>query len=216
MQMPGRYRVLLPRSARLRYELLLQGRPAPGKLAYLDWHSEDAGYTLEVDGLPGRLSSRGAGGDAGIVPLQATETQGDRALRTSFDPETGEVSFDAGGASAPAPIGIQDRASVLVQLAAIGRGSPDQMQDEIRIAVADAGAVSVSQYQVLEQEDVATGIGTLPAWRLVQAAAPGQPRLELWLAPSQDWLPVQLRLTAADGSVSTQVLSSVERPAAQP
>jgi hypothetical protein len=216
VQMPGRYRVLLPASARLRYELLVQGRPAPGKQAYLDWRSDGASYALEIDGLPGRLSSRGASGDAGIVPAQATETQGDRALRTSFDPETGEVGFEASGTSAPGNTGIQDRASVLVQLAAIGRANPEQLQDDIRIAVADAAAVGVSQYQVLGQEDVATGIGTLPAWHLAQAAAPGQARLELWLAPSQDWLPVQLRLTAADGTVSTQVLSGVERPAAQP
>jgi hypothetical protein len=211
MQMPGRYRVLLPASARLRYELLVQGKPAPGKPAYLDWRSDGASYALEIDGLPGRLSSRGASGDAGIVPAQATETQGDRALRTSFDPETGEVGFESSGTSAPGNIGIQDRASVLVQLAAIGRGNPEQLQDDIRIAVADAAAVGVSQYQVLGQEDVATGIGTLPAWHLAQAAAPGQARLELWLAPSQDWLPVQLRLTAADGTVSTQVLARVER-----
>ncbi|CAH0311424.1 hypothetical protein SRABI118_04807 [Massilia sp. Bi118] len=211
MQMPGRYRVSLPPSARLRYELLLQGRPAPDRPAYLDWRSDGATYTLDIDGLTGRLSSRGMGGDAGIVPQQASETQGERALRTSFDPETGEVRFEAGGTRAPASIGMQDRASVLVQLAAIGRADPEQMQDEIRIAVADAAAVGVSQYQVLGQEDVATGIGTLPAWHLAQAAAPGQARLELWLAPSQDWLPVQLRLTAADGTVSTQVLTRVDR-----
>jgi hypothetical protein len=211
MQMPGRYRVSLPPSARLRYELLLQGRPAPDQPAYLDWRSDGASYTLDVDGLTGRLSSRGMGGDAGIVPQEASETQGERALRTSFDPETGEVRFEAGGTGAQATIGMQDRASVLVQLAAIGRADPEQMQDEIRIAVADAAAVGIRQYQVLGQEDVATGIGTLPAWHLAQTAAPGQARLELWLAPSQDWLPVQLRLTAADGSVSTQVLTRVER-----
>lgn len=211
MQMPGRYRVSLPPSARLHYELLLQGRPAPEQPAYLDWRSDGASYTLDVDGLTGRLSSRGMGGDAGIVPQEAGETQGGRALRTSFDPEAGEVRFESGGTSAPATIGMQDRASVLVQLAAIGRANPEQMQDELRIAVADAAAVTVRQYQVLGQEDVVTGIGTLPAWHLAQAAAPGQARLELWLAPSQDWLPVQLRLTAADGTVSTQVLTRVER-----
>jgi hypothetical protein len=211
IQTPGRYRVSLPPSARLHYELLLQGRPAPDRQAYLDWHRSGAAYTLEVDGLTGRLSSRGAGGDTGIVPAQASETQADRRLQTSFDGEAGEVRFEAGGTNSPYTIGMQDRASVLVQLAAIGRGSPEQMQDSIRIAVADTAAAGISQYQVLGQEDVATGIGALPAWHLAQAAAPGQARLELWLAPSQDWLPVQLRLTAADGTVSTQVLTRVER-----
>jgi hypothetical protein len=109
-------------------------------------------------------------------------------------------------------IGMQDRASLLVQLAAIGLGSGGRMKEEIALVVAGAGAAGVERYRVLGLEDVDTGIGAVPAWHLAQLAPAGGARLELWLAPSQDWLPVQLRLTGADGSVSTQLLTGVERP----
>jgi hypothetical protein len=164
----------------------------------------------------GRLSSEGVSGDTGIEPARASETRAGRATATSFDARTGQIAFETGGPSAPATLGVQDRASVLVQLAAIGRAAPAQFPDAVRIAVAGAAAVQVEEYQLIGEENVETGIGTLAAWHLAQLAAPGHPRLELWLAPSQDWLPVQLRLTRADGSASTQVLASAERPVGRP
>lgn len=45
---------------------------------------------------------------------------------------------------------------------------------------------------------------------MAQLAPEGAPRLEIWLAPGQAWLPVQLRLTLADGAVRTQTLDAVE------
>lgn len=211
---PGNYRTELPPPARLGYRW--QDAPAGEAPAYLDWRRDGSGYRLELDGVLGRLSSEGVSGDTGIEPARASETRAGRTAATSFDARTGQIAFETGGASAPATLGVQDRASVLVQLAAIGRAAPAQFPDAVRIAVAGAAAVQVEEYQLIGEENVETGIGTLAAWHLAQLAAPGQPRLELWLAPSQDWLPVQLRLTRADGSASTQVLASAERPAGQP
>jgi hypothetical protein len=211
-QMPGRYRVRMPGAARLRYQTLEQGRQPASEAAYLDWRPGAEGYSLEFNGILGRLSSRGVGGDAGILPQQATEIRDGGSTRTSFDPDSGAIRFEASGASVPGTIGMQDRASLLVQLAAIGLGSGGRMKDEIALVVAGAGAAGVERYRVLGLEDVDTGIGALPAWHLAQLAPVGGARLELWLAPSQDWLPVRLRLTGADGSVSTQVLTGVERP----
>lgn len=196
---PAAYRVDLPPSARLVYRR--QDLAAAGAPAYLDWQLGDSGYTLDLDGILGLLSSRGRAGDRGLVPAQA-----------------GEIVLGAGGVRVPTMPDVQDPASVLVQLAAIGRGAPGQLQDQVGIAVVDAGTgvVNIVQYRVLGEEDVETGIGTLAALHLAQLAAAGQPQLELWLAPSQEWMPVRLRLTAADGSVATQVLTSVERAPAQP
>jgi len=205
---PGAYRADLPPPARLGYRW--QDAPGGDGSAYLDWRRDGNGYTLELDGVLGRLSSQGVSGDTGMEPARASETLAGRQAAISFDARTGAIAFEASGASAPATLGVQDRASVLVQLAAIGRAAAG-FPDAVRIAVAGADAVRVEEYQVLGEESVGTGIGTLAAWHLAQLAAPGQPRLELWLAPSQDWLPVQLRLTRADGSVSTQVLASAER-----
>lgn len=211
---PGTYQVRTAPSARLSYTLVRQGQPAAGQPAYLDWRTDGSGYTLELDGLLGRLSSRGTNGDAGLVPELATEARSERTVRTGFDAATGEIRFESGAGSVPGGVGMQDRASVLVQLAAIGKADAEQLQDEVAILVAGAGSAAIERYQVLGEEEVATGIGGMAAWHLAQSATPGQPRLELWLAPAQDWLPVQLRLTYPDGSVSTQVLRAAERPAA--
>ena len=212
LPMAGRYRLRLPASARLSYTA--PGRP-DGQ-AYLDWRSDDNGYSLELDGILGRLSSRGIGGDTGIAPALATETRTDGSTSTSFDATTGEVRFQGGGNPAPGAVGMQDRASVLVQLAAIALGRPEQLQNEIRIVVAGGSRVAVERYQVLGQEDVDTGIGRMQAWHLARLAAPGEARLELWLAPSQDWLPVRLRLSGADGRVETQTLSGAVRTTPAP
>jgi len=212
LPMAGRYRLRLPATARLSYTS--PGRP-DGQ-AYLDWRSDDSGYSLELDGILGRLSSRGISGDTGIAPALATETRMDGSTATSFDATTGEVRFQGGVNPAPGAVGMQDRASVLVQLAAIALGRPEQLQNEIRIVVAGASRVTVERYQVLGQEDVDTGIGSMPAWHLARLAAPGEDRLELWLAPSQDWLPVRLRLSGADGRVATQTLSGAVRAAPAP
>jgi len=211
VQMPSRYRVRMPDSVRLRYLRTRQaGAGAPERLpdARLAWRSDGEHYELEMDGVLGRLASRGTSSDTGVRPRSAVEEGGKGRLATEF--AEGQVRFGATGTSAPDTLGIQDRASVLMQLAGMGLAEPDQMQGTIEVAVAGSQDARIEQYQVIGMEALATPLGTLRAWHLAQRAAPGQPRLEIWLAPDQGWLPVQLRLTAADGVASTQVVSSID------
>ncbi len=214
--LPGRYRVRLPASAMLAYRRTMQrpgGAPQDAGVASLDWQTDGQHYTLRTDGVLGRLASEGERGDTGLLPRSAREDGPGSAPATTFDHEAGVVRFGAGGADAPAALGIQDRASLLVQLAGMGLAAPDQVQGTIAVVVADAHAAALVTFQVVGLEDVETGVGTLPAWHLAEVAAPGQPRLDAWLAPGQDWLPVQLRVTGADGGVATQTVSAVVRGA---
>jgi len=59
------------------------------------------------------------------------------------------------------------------------------------------------------QERLDTGIGPLETVRLVRLADAGAPQLEVWLAPANAWLPVQLRLTEPDGAVRTQTVTAI-------
>jgi len=221
VQMPGRYRVRMPETVQITYAQTRQPSLAaagagggtaaatPERLpdAHIDWRSDGARYALQVDGVLGRLASQGGSGDAGVRPERASEEREGRPLVTEF--VDGEVRFRARGTSVPDNTGIQDRASVLMQLAGIGLGGPEQLQGRIAVVVAGADEATIEYYEVLGLETLATPLGAVAAWHLAQSTAPGRARLEVWLAPECGWLPVQLRLTGADGAVTTQSASAI-------
>jgi hypothetical protein len=217
LRMPGRYRVRPPSSATLHYAVT---RSAPGQAAetaapaQLVWNSTGNSYRLRVEGVLGVLESEGGGDDAGIAPLQSVErgaAGGEVAVR--FNRETQRIESGPLSGSATLYQGSQDRASVLMQLAGIGLAEPDQMQDVIDIVVGGTGGAQIVRFQVLGTEQLATGAGTLGTVHLVQLAGAGERRVELWLAPQQQWLPVQLRVTEPDGTVANQVVTSIEAAA---
>jgi len=218
LRMPGRYRVRPPPSATLRYAVTRSapGQPAEtGAPAQLVWNSTGNSYRLRVEGVLGVLESEGGGDDAGIAPSQSVEhgaAGGEVALR--FNRETQRIESGPLSGSATLYQGSQDRASVLMQLAGIGLAEPDQMQDVIDIVVGGIGGAQIVRFQVLGPEELATGAGTLSTVHLVQLAGAGERRVDLWLAPQQQWLPVQLRVTEPDGTVATQVVTSIETQAA--
>lgn len=218
VQMPGRYRVRMPPSARLSYALYRNaaGAPAaPAGSARIDWQVDGNRYRLHMDGVLGQLSSQGADGDAGIAPELASEQGPDGTQATTrFDEQAGRIVFSAGAASHALHDGSQDRASLLMQLAGIGLADPDQMQGVIEVFVGGAADAGVVKFEVTGQQEVASTLGTLTAWHMVELARPGAARLEVWLAPQHGWLPVQLRSTAPDGTVSMQVLTQMETGAA--
>jgi hypothetical protein len=211
-QASGPYRIVMPPAGLLTYD---QTSSRPGQpdtalgQARIAWQTEGDNYWLRIDGVLGKLASEGAGSAAGIAPRAALEERGDGArVLTRFDAR--QIVFDLAGRSLPAAAGVQDRASVLMQLAGMGLAEPDQISGVIDIVVAGAADAAVARFQVRGREDVATGLGPTAAWHLVELVAPGEPRLELWLAPERSWYPVQLRVTAADGSASTQVLARID------
>jgi len=216
VRMPARYRVRMPPSVHLVYSLTPRdaaGKEGPAQTAVLDWRNEDGRYLLRMDGVLGQVEIRGVDSDSGVLPQRFLEQDGQQQDETRFDPEQHRVVF-AGGSEAPDAAGIQDRASLLMQLAGIGLARPGQLQDVIEIVVADAGAARIERFQVMGEETIETGDGAVQALRLAQLAPAGAARLEVWLAASRGWLPVQLRLTRADGSSATQVLAAAT-PAAQ-
>jgi hypothetical protein len=212
--MPGRYRVRMPPSATLTYSVsrsARSGAATPPGTAQIAWRTDGDKYTLSSTGVTGKLASVGASGDAGIFPLSATEQRADGSVATTtFDPATGRIGFSASSRSYPINTGSQDRASMLMQLAGIGLAEPDQVKDVIDIFVGGAEDARIVRFQVLGMEEVESALGTLPSWHLAQLVRPGEARLEVWLAPGHNWYPVQLRLSAPDGTASTQVVTRIE------
>ncbi|WP_460836532.1 DUF3108 domain-containing protein [Massilia agri] len=205
-EMPSRYRVTVPPSATLRYAL----RSADGSdgEALLDWQTDGVNYRLALDGITGAIESEGGTDDAGIAPLRARYRLGAGSAAIAFERERGAIVLESLGRSVQDTPGSQDGASVLMQLAGIGLADPDQLQDMVDIYVGRLDGAAVERFQVLGKETVETPLGAMETLHLARA---GAARLEVWLAPEQGWLPVQLRATAPDGSVRTQVVKEIRR-----
>ncbi len=205
VEMPSRYRVTVPPSATLRYAL--RGADGAGE-ALLDWQTDGVNYRLALDGVTGAIDSEGSTDDAGIAPLRARYRLGAGSAAIAFARERGAIVLESLGRSVQDTPGSQDGATLLMQLAGIGLADPDQLQDMVDIYVGRLDGAAVERFQVLGKETVDTPLGAMETLHLART---GAARLEVWLAPEQGWLPVQLRATAPDGSVRTQVVKEIKR-----
>ncbi|MEW6759321.1 MAG: DUF3108 domain-containing protein [Pseudomonadota bacterium] len=206
VEMPSRYRVTVPPSATVRYAV--RGSDGSAGEALLDWQTDGVNYRLALDGITGAIQSEGGTDDAGIAPLRARYRLGAGSAAIAFERERGAIVLETLGRSVQDTPGSQDGASVLLQLAGIGLADPDQLQDMVDIYVGRLDGAAVERFQVLGKETVETPLGAMETLHLARA---GAARLEVWLAPEQGWLPVQLRATAPDGSVATQVVTEIRR-----
>lgn len=224
---PGIYRMRVPPSATLDYAL---SRAAPGQpaqaagVASLAWQTDDNHYSMRLDGVPELLAgtpsrhsvaSEGGYDDVGIAPLRTTEQRGDDSTVTTFDQRRGVIAFGAGKREAQLLQGGQDRASLLIQLAGMGMENPLQLRAPVVLQVGAAGKAGLMRFEPAGDEQVQTATGPIDALHLVQQERPGQARLELWLAPALNWLPVQLRDTWPDGSVATRLLTRAQQAPAR-
>ncbi|WP_256080832.1 DUF3108 domain-containing protein [Massilia sp. YIM B04103] len=158
------------------------------------------------------LDSEGSIDDAGIAPQTMREKRRGRSqTATHFNREQRHISFSASEAKVPLLAGAQDKASVPFQLAAIGRADVKQFDGDIDILVGEDKGASVYRFQLAGEEELDTAIGKLQAWRLTRPPKPGSysARLDIWLAPTLGWYPVQIRNTEANGAVTTQTVTRI-------
>ncbi len=220
----GMQAVQTPPPARLSYAVTVAGpaaRERQAGTASLEWRTAGEGYRLQLDGVNGVmgvLDARGQLVDGGFVPLEVRGADGADAV--GFDWESGRASFSHSGRVAGIGGDGQDRASMLMRLAGIGLAGGGQLEGGIELLVAGADGVAPVRFDHLGTETLATAMGPIAAVHLRQratastaataaAGAAAAPLLDIWLSPAHDWYPVQLRLTAADGSVVTQTVTAI-------
>lgn len=204
---PGKvYQTSAPPSALLEYDVTgtKDQQPAYGR-GSIAWHNEGDHY--KVEGKAKALfftllnfTSVGALDAWGVSPELYTEQKGFKsATNTHFNRERNVVSFSASTTSYPRRGGEQDRASLIWQLAAIGRGDAGQMQAGavIDLFVAGVRDGEIWRVQVLGQERLTLPVGALQTWHLVRMPKPGSydDRVDIWLAPQHEWYPVRVRYT---------------------
>ena len=218
-----RYKTNVPASAQ--FDLQVDRRDADGTkwqgVAAMAWQNRGDSYqlTLEV-GLSMLitrinllvLTSEGVIDDAGIGPVTATEKRKGRAqTATHFNRADKAITFSATTATAPWQEGAQDKATLPFQLAAIGRADVNQLVGNIDILVGEEKEATVFRFQLVGEEELDTKMGRLVTWHLRRPPKPGtySSQLDIWLAPSMQWYPVQIRNTEASGALTTQTVTQI-------
>ncbi|MBI3154076.1 MAG: DUF3108 domain-containing protein, partial [Burkholderiales bacterium] len=196
---PPVYPTRLPGAVSLDYALSYGMLSGSGRL---EWQPPLGGrYRMHLLGRALGLellewTSEGGVDAAGLAPWRFTER------RIGRDPQVAEFRREAGRIHYPArpgkdvqlPAGAQDRLSWLVQLPAILRADPKRQASGQRVALFVSGARGDAdrwEFEVRPPE------GALLHLRRVPSPG-GEVQGEAWLAPSEDLLPVRVRLAKGD------------------
>ncbi|WP_295642249.1 DUF3108 domain-containing protein [uncultured Methylibium sp.] len=204
---PPIYRTRIPAAAQVSYRL---SRGALAGTGELDWRPEKGGYSLKLEGrlpLIGTLitqTSRGGFDAAGLAPERYTDRRLKRGEQAAnFERASGRISFSGQNPELPLSPGVQDRLSVMLQLAAIVNAwsKPPAAGEHLRIEV--VGARGDSHQWSLRFEGpqaIDTPDGRVAALRFLREPEnPQDTRAEFWLDPARQHLPVKVVLTDGKG-----------------
>ena len=210
----------VPGSRRLKYAATGEARKLRyGADAELLWLHDGASYAarLEVGAfLLGKRvqTSAGALGDTGLAPKRFSD-KARTEVAAHFERTKGVVVFSANTPDAPLLPGAQDRLSVLLQLSALLAGAPERYPAGARFVIQTVGPRESESWQFVVEDDETLALkeGALSARKLQrQPQRDFDMKVEVWLAPALDWLPVQVKLTQANGDFVQLALESAEKP----
>lgn len=197
------YATRLPDAASLYYRLQ---RGETVGMARLQWQREAGDYLLRLDtdwpGQPAAGSaSRGLIDSEGVAPVRHAELRRSREVRAAnFQREAGRITFSGPQLAYALPPGAQDRLSWMIQL-------PGVLQADAALARAGAqvtlfvvgtrGDAEPWRFEVLGNEPLQLPAGEVPqALRLKrEPTRPYDTRVEVWLDPARQHLPVRVVLT---------------------
>jgi len=189
----------------------------------MSWHTDGSTYQMSVEvGISMLITrvnllvlhSEGTIDDYGIAPTTFEEKRKGRSkTATHFNRDEGTISFSASEARYPLQVGAQDKATVPFQLGGIGRANINQLGSDVDILVGEDKDASIFRFQLVGEEELETKLGKLTTLHLSRPPKPGSysSKLDIWLAPSLNWYPVQIRNTEASGALTTQTVSKITR-----
>lgn len=196
-------RLQYPPNALLEFEALnvRRGQSTSGN-GQLSWKSNGGEYALQIEstvlGLAVLTQKSGGSLDAmGLAPERYSDKRFNRSEQAAhFERSQGLVKFSNNKPDAPLLPGMQDRLSVLLQLAGIIGGDPRRYAIVNRIVLPVAGVDSAEIWEF--SLDAAADI-TVPAANMRAIKLTRKPRnefdqkLEAWLAPQLGYLPIRIR-----------------------
>ena len=196
-----------PSALRIEYDVTASRGPfSINGESVLAFERQGATYTITADTnsaaiYHARQTSRGIVEAGGLRPDEYVETRGKRAPAiTTFDWAAGRVSFSvAPDTTAEARPGLQDRATLPLQLAWMQRAAPSAASLEVPLT--GSRSVGIARFVRQSVEKVAVPVGTVEGVRFERLSDHDNDRIEAWF--SADWcgLPVRIRYTDKKGGM---------------
>jgi hypothetical protein len=213
----------LPPSAELNYSIDAKqsGLDVKGQ-GLVKWTNGKTSYAVSTETramLLGKIletSSEGAVDAYGMAPDRFVEKRLRRdPSTTTFNREQNKITFTQSAESFPLQGGEQDRTGITWQLVAVARANAAKMTpgSEWKFFVAGPRDAEQWSFKVVGREKIRTPQGEIDAVHVFRAPPPdaqGQ-KLDIWLAPKQEWYPVRLKFTDPDGDYIEQTLDSVKK-----
>ena len=171
---------------------------------------------LEVNSplLPSRVQrSQGRITPEGLAPSYfADRSRGEQA--THFDREKGRIVFSNNRPEAALASGMQDRLSLMLQLAALVAGRPERYPagTQIDVPTVSTREAEIWTFVVVGEDELQLPGGAVRALKLQRLPRKEfDVKVELWLAPRMDYAPVRVRLTNPNGDTVDQRWSSTDK-----
>jgi hypothetical protein len=210
----------IPGSVRLKYAMTGRSKNLDYTAsAELDWLQDGQTYEAKMVVSALFLGSRSMSSSGritadGLTPTRfADKSRSERAAH--FQADKGKISFSANTPDAPWLRGAQDRLSVFLQLGSLLAGDPAKYQPGSTLAVYTVGPREADTwtFAVGENETLRLPPGDMHTVKLTrQAQRDYDQTVEIWFAPSLDYLPVRSRITQQNGDFIDQQLRGTEKP----
>ena len=213
----------VPASVRLLYNLEGQARnlqyTARGEVL---WRQDGQRYNLLLTVSAFLIGSRSQTSEGDLTPQglaprrYADKWKGEQAAH--FNRDTGRIIFSVNTPEAALLPGAQDRLSLFLQIGALMAADPKRMAAGNSFTLQTVSTREAEPWIITAdgEESLKLPGGEVIAYKFSRAPRrPFDTRLELWIAPSMNYLPVRIRVTQSNGDFVDQKLRASE-PAGKP
>lgn len=215
-----------PPSTRLSYTVTGTYRGPMEGSAQVEWRRQDSHYQVRVTVGVGAVMERRMLSDGELTPEGLKPQRYDQETDLPFKGTRREtVRFDgdtitlATGKTVPTMPGVQDAASQFVQLTWFFLTHPERLQpgQEVAFPLALPRRAGSWRYQVLPPEPMALKVGALWAYPLKPlpgSIKPNEVAVQMWIAPTLQYLPVRITMNWRDEATLDMVLDGAPLQAA--
>lgn len=191
-----------------------------GKQYKLESTSKAKGFLALL--YSGQLTQKSEGlvdSQLGLTPLYYAEQRGKKPVAESMlNAETQQIIFKRNGESAPYEQGLQDRLSMIYQIAARLRCNNDLKQgDTLVMRVMSTGRVANETFALREESEISLDLGEGDR-RVKTLQFESKPEdasdeiVRIWYSKDLNWQPVKIQIQDAEGKSLTQTLIGLGRP----